>query len=277
MHPIQNSSILPAIEKINNRDFFSQQPQEIIIGIFSYLSAIELTKCREVSRKWRRLGSDSTIWNALDLRKISPLLKVFDESDWVTHLDLPSFNLDVVDAPPLDKFQAIPILKRSLYSLPIEGNAGITLLTIPKGLTFNKLVKLAGLPKVGNRPEFRYIWHSISSEIGDIEVDKTYRIVITNNVFKESRNLSVKAHKALLSKIGCEMPKIVEATVLLVVTFMSSGERLYSDNPCTYTRCSEQIDGYQLVVGGFSLDGIDVNFDYFDDVNSGVGGVLRKL
>ena len=179
-------------------------------------------------------------------RTISPSLKVFDESDWVTRVDLSSFGLDVIDAPPLDKRQAIPFLKRCLSSLPIEGNAGITVLTIPKGLTFNTLVKLAGSPKVGNTAKFRYIWGRISSEIGDIPVDKTYRIVITNNVFKKSRNLSVSDQKALMSKIGCEMPRVLEATVLLVVTFMSSGERLYSDNPWTYTRCLEQLAGDEV-------------------------------
>jgi len=56
-------------------------------------------------------------------------------------------------------------------------------LTIPKGLTFNTLVKLAGSHKVGNAAKFRYIWNRISNEIGNIPVDKTYRIVITNNVF----------------------------------------------------------------------------------------------
>ena len=93
------------------------------------------------------------------------------------------------------------LLKRFLSSplmTEIEGDAGITVLTIPKGLTFNTLVKLAGSPKVGNTPKFRYIWDRISSEIGDIPVDKTYRIVITNNVFKKSRNLSVSDQKALV-------------------------------------------------------------------------------
>lgn len=271
------SALVPVIEEINDKDLFSQQPQEIILNIFGYLTAIELAKCGEISRRWRRLASDATLWNAFDLRKISSSLKVFDELDWVTHVDLSSFGLDVTDAPPLDKRQAIPFLKRCLSSLPIEGNVGITVLTIPKGLTFNTLVELAESPKVENTPKFRYIWDRISSEIGDIPVDKTYRIVITNNVFKKSRNLSVSDQKALVRKIDCEMPRVLEATVLLVVTFMSSRERLYSDNPWTYTRCSEQLAGYQLVVGGFSPGGVDVIDDIFGNVGIGVGGVLRKF
>ena len=84
MHWIQNPWMgipSPFNKVINNTDFFSQQPREIILKVFGYVSAIELTKCGEVSRRWRRLTSDPVLWNALDLRKISPLLKVFDESD----------------------------------------------------------------------------------------------------------------------------------------------------------------------------------------------------
>jgi len=273
------SALVSANEEINDTDSFSQQPKEIILNIFGYLSAIELAKCDEVSRRWRRLASDATLWNDLDLRTISSSLKVFDELDWVTHFDLSSFGLDVTDTPSLDKRKTIPALKRCLSSLPIEGDAGITLLTIPKGLTFNKLVKLVESPKVGNIPKFDVIWACISSKIGDIPVDKTYRIVITNNVFNKSRNLSVSDQKALVSKIGCEMPKVIEATVLLAVTFMVSEERLYSDNPCTYTRCAEQIRSGQAAVGGFALDGVYVNnpdIEFAHDAY-GVAGVLRKF
>jgi hypothetical protein len=188
---------------------------------------------------------------------------------------LPSFKPALEDALCLDKRKAISVLKRCLSSLPIEGNAGLTLLAIPKGLTFNKLIMLAISPKEGNINEFRYIWSS--NEIGDIPVDKTYWIVITNNVFNGSRNLSVDDQKALVNKIGCEMPQVLEATVLLVVTFMGSGKRLYNDDPRTYTRCTEQVCGYKLVVGGFSPDGVSVDGNHFDSVDVGVGGVLRKL
>lgn len=165
-------ALVSASEEINDTDSFSQLPEEIILRTFGFLRANELAKCGEISRRWRRLASDPVLWNAFDLRTISSSLKVFDELDWITHVDLSSFGLDVTDAPPLNKHQAIPFLKRCLSSLPIEGNAGITVLTIPKGLTFNTLVKLAGSPKVGNIPKFRYIWDRISSEIGDIPVDK---------------------------------------------------------------------------------------------------------
>jgi hypothetical protein len=274
--PTQSQHVIVS-EEINERDCLSQLPEEILLTIFRFLGVIALTKCSEVSRKWRRLASEETLWKAFDLKNISPLLKVFDESDWVTHVDLSAYGLSIEDAPPLNKRRVIPDLKRCLSSTQIEGNAGITLLTIPKGLTFNILVKLAESPKVGNKPKFRHIWDRITNEIGDIPVDKTYRIVITNNVLKKSRNLSFSDHKALLCQKGYEMPKVLEATVLLVVTFIVSGERLYNDNSWTYGRCLEQPSGYQLAVGGFSPNGICVRSSCLGSNHYyGSSGVLRR-
>jgi hypothetical protein len=271
------SALVPATEEINDGNLVSELPEEIILRVFGFLNEIELTKCGEVSRKWRRLASDPSLWNAFDLRKISPLLKVFDESDWAHHVDLSSFGLDVTDAPPLDKRRVIPVLRRCLYSFPIEENKGVTLLTIPKGLTFNKLVKLAESPKMGNITNFGYISHRVLKEIGNIPVDKTYRIVITNNVLKESQYSSVSKQKALLKKIGCEMPKTIEATALLVVTFMSSGEPLYDFYD---TRCSKQFFGcFRPMVERFSSDCISVDHNFLGNAKllEGVGGVLRKF
>ncbi|MCC5832596.1 MAG: F-box protein [Chlamydiales bacterium] len=269
------NAALPPVER--GLDPVSYHPLSISLTIFSYLSPNELGRIRRVSKQWGRLASMLSLWNALDLRKLSPSLKVFEESDWKTHVDLSSFGLDVSDAPPLDKRQAIPFLKRCIYSLSIEENAGVTLLTIPKGLTFKKLVKLAGSFKGENRPRFRYIWDRISSEIRDIPVDKTYRLVITNNVFKNSRNLSTSDQEALVKERGCEIPSLLEAATLLVVTYMSTQQRLYNDKPWTYTRCSERGDRYQLVVGGFTLGGLSVGKCNYAGEGCGVGGSLRKF
>ena len=231
-------------------DPVSYHATEVNLIIFSNLSANELGISCLVNKQWRTLASMPGLWNALDLRKFSPLLKIFDELDWTTHIDLSSLSLSIADAPPLDKRKVIPVLKRLLSSLSIEGNSGVTLLTIPKGLTLNKLVNLAGSPKLGNATNFGDIWSSISAKLGDIPVDKTYRIVITNNILMASRNLSLRAHKKLVHKFGCEMPSILEAATLLTVRYMSSQQTLCSGSPWTYVRCSEQVDGYKSVLGG---------------------------
>jgi hypothetical protein len=52
------SALVPATEEINDGDLVSELPEEIILRVFGYLSAIEQAKHGEVSRKWRRLASD---------------------------------------------------------------------------------------------------------------------------------------------------------------------------------------------------------------------------
>jgi len=253
-------------------------PAEVSLNIFSYLSANELGRSCLVSRQWRTLASTSSLWNALDLRKLFPSLNVFNELDWEAHVDLSSLGLSIADAPPSDKRKEIPVLKRLLSSLSIEGNLGVTLLTIPKGLMFDKLVKLAGSPKFGHATNFKPIRNPTEMVFEDIiiSVDKTYRIVITNNVLSESQSLSVRAQENLVHTSGCEMPSILEAATLLVVTYMSSQQRLYND---LFAYCSEQFCGFQSVVGGFDSDGIGVAYDNlgFECELFGVAGVLRKL
>lgn len=283
-HKLPQCALISAKEEINDTDYVSQLPKDMILKIFSYLSAIELARCDRVCKTWKRLATDETLLKAFDSRNLSSLLSVFDESDWDKYVDMSAYGLTTEDIPLLDKRKEITLLGRVLSSPimeEIEGNAGVTELIIPKGLTFNKLVKLALSPKMGNRVQFRSASHDISEELGDILVDKTYRIVITKNVFKKSRNLSFLDQKtlvrnqALVTGIGCEMLRALEAIVLLVVTLMGSGERLYN----TPTRCSDRFGGYQSFVDNFSSGDIRVDICNGGVASDfvGVGGVLLKF
>jgi hypothetical protein len=269
------SALVPANEEIEENDYLSQLSEEMILKVFDYLNPIELARCGEVSKRWTRLASDSILWNAFDIKEVFPSLKVFDEKDWERF-----FGLEIQDASPLDKRKNIPILKKFL-SLTIEENAGATLLTIPKDLTFNTLIQRAESPKEENTLRLRYIWNRISEEFGDIPVNQTYRIVMANNVFTKSRNLPIRAQKDLVNKIDCKMPSVLEATALIITTFMSTGECLYHDHPWTYTLCSEQIDGYQLLVGGLYSAGLFIGYKTMYNLGEkgiiGVGGALRDL
>ena len=80
--------------------------------------------------------------------------------------------------------------------------------------------------------------------------------------------------------LGYEVPGILEAAVVMLLHHVRSGERLYSADPLTYTRCQESVDDFQLIVGGFSSGGLVVDHDYvlydFIDYFVGVAG-LRKF
>jgi hypothetical protein len=247
------SALVITIEGIDEKDRLSQLPDEMILKVFGYLNVIELAKCGEVSKRWTGLASDATLWNASILRNVFPSLRVFDEKDWQTF-----FGLEIRDAPPLHK-QIIPELKKFL-SLPIERNAGATLLTIPKDLTINKLVHFMNSLKERKKISLIEIWKPIPEKFGNIPVEKTYRLVISNNILQKSRNQNAIDQKNLANKINCKIPTLLEVTVLFLAIFMNSNDRLYGEYPSTFTRCRERVHGYQSIVGCFSHNCLDIKY-----------------
>ena len=141
---------------------------------------------------------------------------------------------------------------------------GVTVVTMPKGLSVNKLQKLA--PQL-----FSYLDDQFLSQYGDIEVSEAYEIIITDNVMEETRGKDPKTQVREIEKYGGERPKVVEAITLLVLTFLASSEkRLFGKKPqWTFTRCEEQItvdqDVRQMVVGRFAANGFSVFYNLYDN------------
>ena len=163
-------------------------PQEMILHIFSFLSPDDLARASGVCRDWRVLAKDDLLWKRFDLKKLFPSLPIIDRTVWKRCVDLDAFGLSFEDAEPFDNRELIPALKHHFHhfaEVKIEDNAGWTLFEQPKGLNFNKLVKLAASPKQGNITLFRYIYPAVSDEFGECTVNKTYRFIMTNNVLEE--------------------------------------------------------------------------------------------
>lgn len=79
-----------------------------------------------------------------------------------------------------------------------------------------------------------------------------------------------------------EVPQILEAVTSAFIEFLQTGKLLYSNKPCTYTRCKERVLGRQKwtsVMGAFEEGGLRISL--IDDIyggheHIGIGG-LRKL
>jgi len=151
---------------------------------------------------------------------------------------------------------------------------------MPKGLTFRKLVALAKSPKAGNKTDFREIYFPIFEKFGDTPVAKTYVVAISNSVLSNSRSLSFEAQQALLVNNGCVVPGLLEMAALNILTYISSPSqqsiRLFNDEPYTYSRCQEMINGWRVIVGGFDPSGLCVGSNCYDYGSIGVAG-LRKF
>lgn len=277
-----------------------QLPQEVLYQIFGFLPAKDLGRATGVCNNWHVLASDANLWSSLDegplkviLKKVFPSIKinVIDGAVWETCVDLKAWGLSVDDAKPLHHRTLIPELKKRLPSLQVDGDAGVTVLTLPNGLTLHILENLARSPKKGNATCFRAIWNSVSEKFGDQSVTETYHLVITNSILKTSSELSLSAQQRLVSQFGGEMPGVLPIAALAILTFISSTEspptRLYSLDQCetygrfyerrTYTRCAEKINDRHVAAGGYFPEGrnipegFDVRLNETLDHDHGVG------
>ncbi len=205
------------------------------------------------------------------------------QQDWAN----PAAFLDKLPPKPqaLIDFLAAPC--------PIYGNEGKTAaethIVVPriKNITLiidgapvqvpGNLKNLDLLDKASGGKGCRLIW----DEILKPEVDKAPEVafewvVMTRDVLPGSRNKAYDIQKALAEAKGYQVPGFLDAATAILWENQHSNTRLFNDNPWTYTRCHEKLQGYQLVVGGFAPAGLFVSNYYGDDERIGVAG-LRKF
>lgn len=254
--PLKKQKLEQKVEKSHVESI----PIELLFRIFEFLSPKDLVQTSCVCWKWNAVASHPFVWEHFDIKKRYPSVNFIDENVWETHVDLPALGLSFDDAPPLNKRTTILALNK-LSSLDREGDAGITFITIPKGHSLNKLKQFIVAPKQGNATCFRFIWKPIEETFGDILVDKTFRVVLTNAPLVGSRKMVVRDHRKLLKKMGCEMPELLPMATLPFLTYISSQETpptrvWYSNNIQAQTSVSENIGKYILVVGNYLPNGL---------------------
>lgn len=132
-------------------------------------------------------------------------------------------------------------------------------------------------PKLGQNG-YRYIW----SKAKKLGCDgKSHWVLMTKEVLSESRNKRFDEQIKQIQDKGngdYQVPNALDAVVCTISEYARSGEttRLFNDKPCTYTRCQENIDGYQIYVGGFALSGLHVDRNSgCDSDDMGVAGVRK--
>ncbi len=249
-------------------------PAELIFHIFGFLSQSNQGRASCVCRLWRDVAADDHLLTTAYLKNRFPFLQVLDEKVVKTSVNVKALGLDLSDVPPLEP-RMIPELQR-LYTLPIEGNAGITLGFLPPGFKFNMLTH-PQFHKQGNPAIFKYVCDRISTEFGDIP-DRGGWFAISNGLVDGSRGLTgmpmsaqevLSAEQELVKTVRCDIAGFLHVTWLATLTYMNSPAvpptRLLSDNPWrTFMHCPEQIDGRRLAVGGFGPDGLIVDNDFLD-------------
>lgn len=244
-------------------------PISVVRQIFSFFATNELRSSSCACRAWRKIGSTNSLWDALDIKKEFPQLKIIDGETWMRHLHFRYHAIDVSDAPSLEKHKRETLIAvGALYSLKTEENNGVTLLTVPKGLDESILAWLAKTPKPGNYSV--QILRHIQFEESFYVNNSTKIVAMTNSVLLGSRGLNIHEQFELLESKGCSMPTFLAAASLAVLTYMSSASPpappihlLHAVRPTRlFSNCYTHTVDYGDVVGNFQPTGtLEVTWD----------------
>jgi hypothetical protein len=134
----------------------------------------------------------------------------------------------------------------------------------------------------GHKTEYRHYDSDVKAQLGEKSPDRPYWLLMTREVLEGSRNRSYAVQRGLVEKFAKEtqqpykLPGVLEAATAVLLHHVRTGERLLGDEPWTYTRCRELVNGNPTVVGGFELAGLFVYHFYDYDLNHrGVAGCRR--
>jgi hypothetical protein len=130
----------------------------------------------------------------------------------------------------------------------------------------------------GHRTKYSYYSDLVEVQIGEQSPPRSYWLLMTRDVLPGSRSAGYAAQKELVAgyasreSVPYELPSVLEAATAILLHHAREGERLFGDDPWTFTRCQEMVDGYYpAVVGGFESSGLDVDaYRHYDYRSSGV-------
>lgn len=134
------------------------------LSVFKFLPLRDLGRASCACRGFRDLAAHPSLWKLHFLTELFPSLKVIDKRAWKAIVDLSKLDIHINDDPFFNERLymirvLIPVLKRLFSQLVVKGDAGLTLLTIPKNHTLSTLQSIVRSPKQGNQMDnFGYIY-----------------------------------------------------------------------------------------------------------------------
>ena len=136
-----------------------------------------------------------------------------------------------------------------------------------KPFTLNYLEKLIQSPKSGHVTKYKY-YNSYADEALGSKSYPSHWSLMTTDIIPGTRNQFYRNCRELIAShkkrtgIPYELPRELDATTSILMHYVRTGERLFSDNPLTYTYSQDvDKDGDALTVGGFAPVGICIDYN----------------
>jgi hypothetical protein len=236
----------------------------------------ELGVIRRVNKQWEEFASEPILWQSAVYREIA-----FSSKNWA------EWDADLVKDVDL-KQEMLSLPKNIAEELRYSAFPGKSirethvLVRMPKGLTIKKLGKLAKKYFPSNIHGYRYTWQGVIDKLADKSINESVWLLMTKDVLLGSRNKTYNQQKVIVDELAkttgvdYQIPTILEAATCILAEYSRSKNRLFSDNPLIYTRCRDNIQNYQMAVGGFYSSGLRIIDNYFEKKFIGIA-ILRKF
>jgi hypothetical protein len=246
----------------SNLELFYNLPKDLSRTVISKVGGLDILRCCLVSKLWNERLAQLTDPIRSCLQKA-----VFGKGKWNIH------HGDIGEAPPLPNniYEILqgpcPIWPEKLFRETHIGPFLIPATVNDELYKLDFLGKLIQASKQGPATEFVYC------ELGECQddpVEESYWVCMPRSVLDDSLDEDAAAHSArvdALAKstgISYTTPKVIEVATCLLMHYVSTGERLLTDNPPRFTRCQEFHNKrfwWSIIVGGFDLGGLRVGGD----------------
>ena len=152
-----------------------------------------------------------------------------------------------------------------------------------KAMTLDYLGELIQSPQGdGYRTKYHFYWDDVRQAIGSQGSGSSYWVLMTRDVLPGGRwkiyenQYKLVSDHAARTGLDYRLPSALDASVVMLLHHVKSGERLYGDNPWTWTRYRDKNKyGWPVAVGVLCGD-LDIDYSSFVSYGSGVAG-LRKF
>ena len=141
-------------------------------------------------------------------------------------------------------------------------------------LGFDGVEELVGKAVDPARRSKYWTFNEFRDQMNRMPIAESGWVLMRKDVIPGSRGRCFEEQKELL-KDSFEVPKLMDAVLLNILTFASEGKYLFGTNPWTCTRCQEMFGFYQTLVGGFDSSGLNVHDDDFGTYSYGLSGAWK--
>ena len=256
-------------------DLKFKQMEEAKIQALKAQEALKAQQEQDKREMEARLQKQIAVLQAQQAQKIQEMQKLqrpipsiaFGPADWNKYFG------DIGEVPPLpaDIDQILegpcPIWRGGFLGI---GSKKVkethTLVLVPatvngKPLTLDTIKELVEHPKGGGKATtYSHYWESAKKQLGQTPAPASHWVLMTTDVLPDTRKKTYDAQVAEVKKYrDYEVPRAIDAAAAILMGYVKTGIRWYTDSPWTYTRCQEKVNGYPLGLGGLGSSGLHVN------------------